>query len=160
MQPRSEAETYLSADASRRRDFDQLVRDLIAAVLALPDSVRPRQAGAPLLDVVIGDVRCVLLPVGLNRSAAARLSPREREVARLVASGRTNLAIADNLGISVWTVSTYLRRMFAKFEVPNRAALVAAVGVGTAWPAALPAIRNRRGPPSVRDGPPVVEPST
>jgi DNA-binding CsgD family transcriptional regulator len=59
------------------------------------------------------------------------LSPREREIARLVAKGYPNKMIAAVLEISIWTVSTHLRRMFAKFGVSSRAALVAKMSRGT-----------------------------
>ena len=45
----------------------------------------------------------------------------------MVGLGYPNKTIAANLGISSWTVSTHLRRMFAKFGVRSRAALVASV---------------------------------
>ena len=54
-----------------------------------------------------------------------RLSPREAEITRMVALGRTNRAIASALDISPWTVSTHLRRIFCKLEVNSRAAMVA-----------------------------------
>jgi DNA-binding NarL/FixJ family response regulator len=53
------------------------------------------------------------------------LTARELEVATLVASGRANKQIASTLGISEWTVSTHVRRMFAKLGVDSRAAMVA-----------------------------------
>lgn len=53
------------------------------------------------------------------------LSPREREIARLVAAGYTNGEIAQALGISAWTVATHLRRVFGKLNVRSRAHMVA-----------------------------------
>jgi DNA-binding CsgD family transcriptional regulator len=53
------------------------------------------------------------------------LSPRELQIARLVADGATNHAIARTLDISIWTVSTHLRRIFAKLGVCTRAEMVA-----------------------------------
>jgi DNA-binding CsgD family transcriptional regulator len=55
------------------------------------------------------------------------LSPREREIALLIARGLPNKAIGAVLGISTWTVATHLRRMFAKTGVTSRAAMVAAL---------------------------------
>ena len=52
------------------------------------------------------------------------LSPREQEIARMVAKGYANKTIASVLDISSWTVSTHLRRCFAKLGVGSRAALV------------------------------------
>lgn len=48
------------------------------------------------------------------------LSERELQVIRLVAQGRTNQEIAQELSLSVETVRTYLRRMFAKYGVRDR----------------------------------------
>lgn len=53
------------------------------------------------------------------------LSPREIEIVRLVARDRTNKEISRVLGISVWTVGTHMRRVFAKLGVHSRAAMVA-----------------------------------
>jgi DNA-binding NarL/FixJ family response regulator len=58
-------------------------------------------------------------------SAPMNLSPREREIARMVAKGYPNKTIAAVLAISSWTVCTYLRRIFAKLGVCSRAAMVA-----------------------------------
>ena len=76
-----------------------------------------------LLDVTVGQVRCVL--VHQEPALRVTLSPRERQIALMVAHGRTNQAIATSLEISVWTVSTHLRRIFAKLAVSSRAEMVA-----------------------------------
>ena len=82
-----------------------------------------------LLDTTVGDVRCLLIRQPAENSAAghARLSPREREIARMVGKGFTNKTIAHVLDISLWTVATHLRRVFAKLDVTTRAAMVARV---------------------------------
>src|SRR5438128_10049514 len=54
-----------------------------------------------------------------------RLSEREREIAVLICKGYPNKTIASILEISLWTVGSYLRRLFAKLGVNNRAAMVA-----------------------------------
>jgi DNA-binding NarL/FixJ family response regulator len=56
----------------------------------------------------------------------AALSPREREVIRLVAAGSTNHEIAEQLGVSSETVKTLLARTFAKLGVRRRAEAVSA----------------------------------
>ena len=76
-----------------------------------------------LLDVTVGHVRCLL--VHQEPALRVTLSPRERQIALMVAHGRTNQAIATSLDISVWTVSTHLRRIFAKLAVSSRAEMVA-----------------------------------
>jgi len=57
--------------------------------------------------------------------ALDQLSPREREVAELVAAGQANKQIAATLHLSVNTVESHLKRIFAKLEVRNRAAVTA-----------------------------------
>jgi len=63
---------------------------------------------------------------GTKRSGVD-LSPRELEIARLLASGASNKTIAVRLRVSEWTVSTHLRRIFAKLGVASRDALAAEV---------------------------------
>ena len=72
-------------------------------------------------------LRCLLIRTPQDNLA---LSPREREIARLVADGHSNKIVADILEISAWTVGTHIRRIFAKLGVNSRAAMVAKVGLG------------------------------
>lgn len=60
-----------------------------------------------------------------SRDARARLSPREHDVVRLVADGRTNDEIGVALGIGAKTVETHLSRVFERFGVASRAELAA-----------------------------------
>jgi DNA-binding CsgD family transcriptional regulator len=99
----------------------QLIQDLAAKDppaakqgLDHPDSV--------ILDVEVDGVRCLLLRV---LEAPAPLSPRELEIARMVAKGYPNKTIASILEISSWTVASHLRRVFSKLGVSSRAAMVA-----------------------------------
>lgn len=55
----------------------------------------------------------------------APVTDRELEVLRLVAAGRTNRQIADELVISVKTVERHLGNIFTKLDVANRAAATA-----------------------------------
>jgi two-component system response regulator NreC len=52
------------------------------------------------------------------------LSPREKQVLRLIALGHTNQQVADMLNLSVKTVETYKARLMAKLDLTGRAALV------------------------------------
>jgi DNA-binding NarL/FixJ family response regulator len=56
----------------------------------------------------------------------AALSPREREVLRLVAAGATNREIARQLDVGEETVKTLVARVFAKLGVRKRAEAVSA----------------------------------
>jgi pimeloyl-ACP methyl ester carboxylesterase/DNA-binding CsgD family transcriptional regulator len=51
------------------------------------------------------------------------LTPAEREIAQLVATGLTNVEVASRLGMSRFTVDGRLRRVFAKLGVNSRAEL-------------------------------------
>lgn len=116
---------------------DLMVRALIRHVIENVDYVEPSDPEEMnvLLDTEVDGVRCLL--VSLEQSAeeegeATRrgkvmLSPREEEIARMVAAGYPNKTIAAVLDISSWTVGTHLRRVFAKLGVGSRAAMVASL---------------------------------
>lgn len=53
------------------------------------------------------------------------LTPREREVLRLVAEGQSNKQVARSLGITERTAKFHLTSIFEKLEVDNRARAVA-----------------------------------
>ncbi|PKO67787.1 MAG: LuxR family transcriptional regulator [Betaproteobacteria bacterium HGW-Betaproteobacteria-14] len=55
------------------------------------------------------------------------LTVREAEIAEAVVSGQTDRMIAENLGISVWTVRTHLTHVFDKLGVSNRTSLAARI---------------------------------
>jgi DNA-binding NarL/FixJ family response regulator len=56
---------------------------------------------------------------------AAGLTPRELEVLKLVATGRTNQAIASVLIVSEKTVARHLSNIFAKLGLSSRSAATA-----------------------------------
>jgi DNA-binding NarL/FixJ family response regulator len=58
----------------------------------------------------------------------ALLSRRERQIAELISSGKTNREIAAELFLSVKTVEGHLAKVFGKLGVSRRAAVAAAVG--------------------------------
>jgi DNA-binding NarL/FixJ family response regulator len=53
------------------------------------------------------------------------LTPRETEVLRLVATGKTNRAIAASLGISDKTIARHISNIFMKLGLESRAAATA-----------------------------------
>lgn len=59
------------------------------------------------------------------RTSTATLSAREVEVLKLVASGATNQAIAQELFLSVATVKSHLVHTYTKLNVESRTAAVA-----------------------------------
>lgn len=70
-------------------------------------------------------VRVDALARGATGRGPAALTPREVEVVRLVAEGRTNRAIAGELYLSEKTVDRHLSNVFAKLGVSSRAAATA-----------------------------------
>jgi DNA-binding NarL/FixJ family response regulator len=64
-------------------------------------------------------------------TARSALTPREVQVLRLVARGRTNRQIGSQLAITEGTVKSHMHRILRKMRVANRAeAAVAAMGMG------------------------------
>jgi DNA-binding NarL/FixJ family response regulator len=53
------------------------------------------------------------------------LSPREREVAVLIARGHTNRQIADALVITEWTADTHVRHILSKLGLRSRTQVAA-----------------------------------
>lgn len=70
----------------------------------------------------------VRVPGTTGRAAGPHgLSPREREVAELVAAGYTNKQIAEKLFLSIRTVETHMSHIFAKLDVTSRVGVVSAL---------------------------------
>lgn len=105
-------------------------------LLSLVNAARNRRsderppADSRMPELSVGGRRYRLVPVDTEQipdatvSAAELLTPRELQIVALVADGYVNKQVADVLRISEWTVSTHLRRIFAKLGVDTRAAMV------------------------------------
>lgn len=80
-------------------------------------------------DPVFGSSRYAVLRVEAPKERAEPakmegLSKREREIARLLVAGYSGVNVAAIAGLSENTVRTYVRRLYAKLDVSNRADLV------------------------------------
>lgn len=106
---RAGADGYLLKDAPR----DELVRAVHEVAQGRP--VLTASALAVLSGRESSETR------GASKNA---LSPRETEVLRLVAEGRTNRAIASQLRIGEATVKTHLLHVYDKLKVADRASAV------------------------------------
>jgi DNA-binding NarL/FixJ family response regulator len=91
----------------------------------LTNSIRTVADGFSLIYPSVA--RRVLDEFGQLRSTTATdtdvysdLTPREREVLRLIASGRANKEIGAQLGISERTVKTHISNIFSKLELTDR----------------------------------------
>jgi DNA-binding CsgD family transcriptional regulator len=108
-------------------EVETLLRGLVGKLLASSCEPDDKYGGVldeeqVLLDVEVGGVRLLALRGG-HQSPITLLSPREQEIARMVASGYPNKTIASVLEISSWTVASHLRRIFMKLQVSSRAAM-------------------------------------
>ena len=61
---------------------------------------------------------------GVTKIGVEALTPRERDVLRLLCTGHPTKAIASSLGLSPETVKDHLTRLYAKLDVHDRAAAV------------------------------------
>ena len=128
------------------RDPGRLQRD---DLLRLRDAVRdagrpgtavPRRAILDVHDAAPGDAALTVdyeasadlgmpllifrVPIGPQPSPAlAALTPREFEVAGLVAAGLANKEIAGCLGVQISTVKEHVHRILVKTELPSRTAI-------------------------------------
>jgi DNA-binding CsgD family transcriptional regulator len=73
-------------------------------------------------------------PAFASAAPEVNLSRREREIALLVADGRTSREVADELIIGVRTVESHLARVYAKLGVRSRGELAEALGLLGARP--------------------------
>jgi DNA-binding CsgD family transcriptional regulator len=64
-----------------------------------------------------------------DREPLGALTGREREIAELVAAGRTNREVAEQLYLSPKTIEAHLRNIFAKLGVRSRVELARATAV-------------------------------
>ena len=136
--PRVTAPTLvLQAVGDRVTTFDNAVSvsSLIPDARLVPLDSRNHilLADDPAWRVFMGEMTAFLEPdVRAQRTASGYrptkpLSPREVDVLRLAADGRTNHEIADALTLSVRTVERHLSNIYAKLGVDGRAARAAAV---------------------------------
>jgi DNA-binding NarL/FixJ family response regulator len=102
------ARQQLGDDDTAQLELDG-ARDVFVALGAAPDVERLARLAAP----------------ASPRGGSGVLSPRELEVLRLVATGRTNHAIATELFLSEKTVARHLSNIFGKLGLSSRSAATA-----------------------------------
>lgn len=98
--------------------------DVAELLLQLLSERHLEEGQESLLDYRACGLRCSVTVDNASATATELLSPREQEIARMVALGYPNKMIAAVLELSIWTVGTYVRRIFAKLNVTSRAAMV------------------------------------
>jgi DNA-binding NarL/FixJ family response regulator len=75
--------------------------------------------------VLAGEVWAERKVVGaaLSEATQTRLTPREREVLEMLATGRSNPEIATALGIAVKTVKSHVSQLYSKLDTSDRVTL-------------------------------------
>lgn len=101
--------------ASSRSGLGYLLKDRVTDVEHFLESLHTVGTGGTVLDPeVVGQ----LLVRTHHRDALAALSPRELDVLRLMAQGRSNAAIARDLHISESSVEKHVTSLFGKLHLP------------------------------------------
>jgi DNA-binding CsgD family transcriptional regulator len=110
---------------SRRHEY---LRHLERAKQSADSQLWDRAFGAGRqlpLDVAVEHARRVEIPVdhhpARQESPHDSLTPRERDVLRLLAAGRSNREIGDALYLSVRTVERHIGNLYRKIDAHNRA---------------------------------------
>jgi DNA-binding NarL/FixJ family response regulator len=93
-----------------------LLKDRVADVRDFIHGVRQVAAGGTVLDP---EVVVQLVTRRRQDDRLASLTPRELEVLALMAEGRTNQAIADQLFVSEGTVEEHIRGIFIKLQLED-----------------------------------------
>jgi DNA-binding NarL/FixJ family response regulator len=98
----------------RAEGVGYLLKDRVGDLPSFVDAVRRVAAGGSALDPAV-----VSRMVGRSRRGTAtdELSPREREVLALIAEGRSNKGIADELVVTVPAVERHVTGIFSKLEL-------------------------------------------
>jgi DNA-binding CsgD family transcriptional regulator len=98
---------------------------------ALPTDAKPPEANAEeassfiLSDALSSPPSPPLSPRRALKQQFGGLTSREREVARLVAQGKSNRAIADELIVGISTVEAHISHIFTKLGFSSRAQIAA-----------------------------------
>jgi DNA-binding NarL/FixJ family response regulator len=96
-----------------------LLKERLHNPVVLDDALRRVAAGGTVVDPALVSV---LLERQRRIDPLAPLTNRERDVLRLMAEGRTNHGIADELKITLNTVSTHVQHVFDKLGLPDTTA--------------------------------------
>jgi DNA-binding NarL/FixJ family response regulator len=81
--------------------------------------------GSPMSAPIAREVVRLLQKIPSAGDVNAHLSPREREVLESLAAGRTYKIIGNEMGVTIHTVRSYIRRIYEKLHVQSRTEAVA-----------------------------------
>jgi DNA-binding NarL/FixJ family response regulator len=94
-----------------------------SAAEELVGAIEKVMSGGRYVSAELGERMAFYLDMDLQKAPHERLSDREFQILRMIASGKTVGAIAEDLSLSVSTVSTYRRRILRKMDLKNSAEL-------------------------------------
>jgi DNA-binding NarL/FixJ family response regulator len=95
-----------------------LLKERVGDVRAFLDALHRVAGGGTVLDRQV--VTQLLAPgEGVQPTALAQLTARERDVLELMAEGRSNTAIAEALVVTPGAVEKHITNIFAKLELPS-----------------------------------------
>lgn len=117
------SQNVVSTEAERL--LKQLVEQVKAAISSEELQAFEETDDRVVFESCIDGLQYQLVRCRSKADQSVSLSPRELEIACLIAQGLPNKCIANSLNISPCTVSTHLRRIFIKLGVTSRAAMVA-----------------------------------
>jgi DNA-binding NarL/FixJ family response regulator len=103
----------LMTETSERVGY--LLKDRIGDVAEFVGALEQVAAGGTVVEPSL--VR-ELLQAPATRDPLAELTPREREVLALIAQGKTDRGIADELFVTRKTVEAHVRSILAKLDLP------------------------------------------
>jgi DNA-binding NarL/FixJ family response regulator len=112
-------------------DTDQVFQSLAAGAAGyLVKSIKPSHlleairdvhgGGSPMTSHIARKVVQAFQQPGRAEPGDEHLSPREQQVLELLAKGAPYKQIAENMGIGIETIRTYIRRIYEKLHVHSR----------------------------------------
>jgi DNA-binding NarL/FixJ family response regulator len=102
--------------ADRGGGVGYLLKDRVGDIREFMDSLRRVAKGGTALDP---EVVAQLMSRNRADDPIATLTPREREVLAAMAEGRTNIGIAEQLGISEGAAEKHISNIFGKLDLPD-----------------------------------------